>query len=61
MSSEDRIAIDELKKLGVKELLSIQSKQRAISLLFKDTTGEAEKRDKRINIAIAELNNENCK
>jgi len=55
MTSEDRNAIEELKKLGVKELLSIQSKQRAISLLFKDTTGEAEKRDKRINIALEEI------
>jgi len=56
--NNQQIAIDELKSMGKQKLIALQNQQRMISLIFKDTTGEAEKRDKLITIALEQLNNE---
>jgi len=55
VNKEQRLAVDDLKKLGASELLSLQKTQRFMSAFFKDTTGEAAKRDVLINIALEEL------
>ena len=55
MNKEQRLAVDDLKKIGASELLSLQRKQRFMSAFFGDKTGEAAKRDVQINIALEEL------
>jgi hypothetical protein len=61
MQDKEREAIEELKAIGIKELLSLRATQEMMANVLGDPTGLATERNKRIKIALEELYNSSTK